>query len=124
MRPPQRRVPSIDLRDTRTLHSIAVNVTAAVTAVLLLRLASLFVSGSDEAALPSYVQWVTEPLVWPFKQLPVISAAIVGDARVADLLIVPMIFLTGLFIAGIIAGWGEASQPPVHRRSLRRRVLD
>jgi hypothetical protein len=112
VQPPRRRASSFNLRNTATIRSIIFNATALITTILLLRLASLTVPGTEEVMFARYVDYLTLPLAWPPRQLPVLDTLIGRDVHVADLVIIPLVFVAGLLAAGIIAGWEEASSKP------------
>jgi hypothetical protein len=88
------------------------NGTALVTALLLVRLASLVVPGTDEAKFARYVGHLAYVIVWPFRQVPVLDRLIGREVYVADLILIPLVFIAGLLAAGVLTGWEEASSPP------------
>jgi hypothetical protein len=113
MQPPPRRVQRIDLRSPTVLRTLILNATAGVMTVLIIRLGSLMVHTGD-AAFPRYAQHASRPFVWPFKQLPLLDTAVGRGVLIADLLVIPVFFIIGLLIAGILAGWQETSATNRH----------
>lgn len=113
MQPPRTRTPRLELGDTETIRSIILNVTAAWVTLLLLRIASLLVVDADEGpTITRYIQFVTEPLVWPFKFVPLMSSNVVKHVTVIDVLMVFAVAVTGLMVAGILAGWRDSQSAP------------
>jgi uncharacterized protein YggT (Ycf19 family) len=119
MRPPQSRTPRIEIGNTEVLRALILNVTAALTTLLLLRFATLLVPDASETTIPAYLQLISEPLVWPFRFIPPLSTAVLGDAQVIDLLIIPGVAITGLLVAGILTGWRETGGRPRGHPALR-----
>lgn len=117
MQPPRRRSPRFNFRSTRMLRSIILNTTAALATLLVARLASLLVSESSEPMVPRVVEMVTNPLAWPFRQMPLLDTPLARQALVADVVIVLLVFLIGLLAAGVVTGWRE----PTSRRAYRSR---
>ncbi|MFW6076076.1 MAG: hypothetical protein ACOC9Y_10805, partial [Chloroflexota bacterium] len=78
MQPPRSRTPRVNLRNTRALRSIILNTTAALVTILILRMAVLTVSTSDQQMIPEIVKTVTGPLAWPFRQIPGLDIQIWG----------------------------------------------
>jgi hypothetical protein len=119
MQPPRTRTPRIDLGNTEILRSLILNATAALTTLLILRLATLFISGTGEDSVPRYIQLITEPFVWPFQFIPPLGTTIIRDAQLIDLLIVPAVLLLGMLIAGILTGWRQSEVRHRHHPALR-----
>jgi hypothetical protein len=110
MQPPRTRTPRIDLSNTETLRAVILNATAAVAALFVFRLATLFVADAGGGGIVRLAQMITEPIVWIFKLLPLIGGTIIGDATLIDFLIIPVIVFAGLLICGIMTGWRENSR--------------
>jgi uncharacterized protein YggT (Ycf19 family) len=119
MQPPRTRTPRIDLSNTNVLRSLILNTTAALTTLLFLRLATLFVTGNGEDSVPHFVQMITEPIVWPFRFIPPLGTTIIQDAQLIDLLIVPAVAILGLLVAGILTGWRQSGSRQQHHPALR-----
>ncbi len=119
MQPPRSRTPRIDLSDTETLRALILNATAIAMTLLTLRVATLVVTDSSDGTFPRYLQMVTEPLVWPFKFLPILSATILANITLIDILMIPVIAMAGLFVAGILTGWRESGARARRYPSLR-----
>lgn len=115
MQPPRSRTPRLNLRNTRVLRAIILNTTAGLVTLLILRLAVLTVSPSDEQDIPRIVQIATTPLAWPFRQIPGLNAQLWGEVLIADLLICLLVLLLGLLAAGIVTGWRESDSQRAYR---------
>lgn len=122
MQPPRSRTPRIDLGNTETLRALILNFTAAIITLMLLRFATLLVAGADDATVPRYFRLVSEPLVFPFQQIPYFDRLVFQEVTLADALIIPIIVLTGLLIAGILTGWRESDNGARRYPALRDHV--
>lgn len=119
MQPPRSRTPRIDLGSTETLRQIILNVTAVLTTVLLMRFATLLVVDADDRSIPGYIQLVTDPLIWPFRFIPLLGDRVIQHALFIDILIIPAVAITGLFICGVLAGWRESGSRRRHHPAMR-----
>jgi hypothetical protein len=108
MQPPRPRTPRFDLGNTETLRALIVNVTAGLTTLMLLRFATLLVGDAGGATVPGYIRMFSDPIVWPFRQIPLLDIDLIQDVRIADVVTIPLIALVGLLITGILTGWRES----------------
>lgn len=115
MQPPRRRTPRFNFRSTRMLRSIILNATAILVTLLVARLATLLVSTSSEPMVPRVVEMVTDPLAWPFRQMPLLDSPVARQALVADVFIILLVFLIGLLTAGVVTGWRESTSRRAYR---------
>ncbi|MEX2425136.1 MAG: hypothetical protein WD401_00060 [Thermomicrobiaceae bacterium] len=112
MQPPRSRTPRLELGDTETIRSVILNLTAAAVTLLLLRVGSLLVVDPDVGTIQYYIQLVTEPIVWPFQFIPLMRTNLIQHVTVIDVLMVVVVGFTGLFVAGILAGWRDSQATP------------
>lgn len=112
MQPPRRRAPRLNLGSAESVREMILSGTAILMTVLLVRLAILIVRAPNETSFSHYVLLITRPIIWPFKQLPILGNPVGRDVLVADLALIPAVFLVGLLAAGIVAGWKDASSTP------------
>jgi uncharacterized protein YggT (Ycf19 family) len=119
MQPPRTRTPRIDFSNTEILRSLILNATAALATLLILRLATLFVSNPGEDSIPRYIQMITEPFVWLFRFIPPFSASVIQDAQLIDIVIAPAVAIIGLLVAGILTGWRQTGSRRQHHPALR-----
>lgn len=117
MRPPRRRTPRLNQRSTAALRATITNLTSAIVSLLLLRVATLLVPNATDSPVPRYIRLATEPLIWPFAQVPLLDNALTREVLVADVLLIIIVLVAGLALAGILTGWRESTTPePPHIR--------
>lgn len=97
------------------LRSLILNTTAALATLMVVRLATLLVAGTNEPLVPRTIKTLTDPLAWPFRQVPVLDHPVAREALVADIFIILLVLLIGLLAAGIVTGWRESSTRRVYR---------
>lgn len=105
MQPPRHRRPKGTRPLSRLGRAGAVEIGAALCALLLARIAVLAIPGPDASEFTRWFSRATEPIVWPAAHLPGGSTHLIRGLTVADLLTTMAIGLAAALTVGIIAGW-------------------
>jgi hypothetical protein len=119
MLPPRRRPPRAQVDLGRLWLAVLRNGSALLLTGLITRVAALIASPTDGSGFGNAVVFVTEPLVWPLRQIPIFRNEIGRGVLVADLLPILVIFGFAILLSGIIIGWERESR--LRARDVRTR---